>query len=173
MDCLVRIFHSGLVNEHGEFENMLEDVQVFDMPPSFKDLVDMVSKHNWGQGAISFRVRFDCGKDRPHYVLMKLELETHWRQYKDIVDRANVVCLEVVVEITRTTTLEEPVGRVEEIPEILFRIENMIQESTFVEDVPNPTCASDYDMAVASNHLGPDTFEAQDDTGAADDDDIF
>ena len=113
MDRLVRIFHGGSVNEHGEFENMLEDVQVFDRPPSFKDLVDMVSKHNWGQGAISFRVRFDCGKDRPHYVLMKLELETHWRQYKDIVDRANVVCLEVVVEITRTTTLEEPVGRVE------------------------------------------------------------
>jgi len=103
---------------------------------------------------------------------MKLESETHWRQYKDIVDRANVVCLEVVVEITRTTTLEEPVGRVEEIPEIPFRIENMTQESTFVEDVPNPTCASDYDMAVASDHLGTDTFEAQEDADAADDDDI-
>ena len=172
MDHLVRIFHGGSVNEHGEFENMLEDVQVFDRPPSFKDLVDVVSKHSWGQGAISFRGRFDCGKAWPHYVLMKLELETHWRQYKDIVDRANVVCLEVVVEITRTTTLEEPVGRVEEIPEIPFRIENMTQESTFVEDVPNPTCASDYNMTVASDHLGPDTFEAQEDTDAADDDDI-
>ena len=47
------------------------------------------------------------------------------RKYKDIVARANVVCLEVVVEMTRRTRLEEPVGRVEEIPEIPFRIENM------------------------------------------------
>ena len=38
------------------------------------------------------RVRFDCGKTRSHYVLMKLESEMQWRQYKDIVDRANVVC---------------------------------------------------------------------------------
>ena len=92
----------------------------------------------------------------------------HWRKYKDILVRANVVCLEVVVEITRRTRLEEPVGRVDEIP---FHIENMTQESTFVEDVPNPTCASDYNMTVASDHLGPDTFEAQEDTDAADDDD--
>ena len=49
MDRLVRIFHGGSVNEHGEFENMLEDVQVFDRPPSFKDLVDVVSKHSWGK----------------------------------------------------------------------------------------------------------------------------
>ena len=61
----------------------------------------------------------------------------HWRKYKDIVARANVVCLEVVVEITRRTRLEEPVGRVDEIP---FPILNMTQEPTFVEDVPNPTC---------------------------------
>ena len=46
----------------------------------------------------------------------------HWRKYKDIVARANVVCLEVVVEITRRTRLQEPVGRVDEIP---FSIENM------------------------------------------------
>ena len=80
-----------------------------------------------------------------------------------------MVCLEVVVEITRRTRLEEPVGRVDEIP---FRIDNMTQESTFVEDIPNPTRASDYDMTVASDHLGPDTFEAKEDTDAADDDDI-
>jgi len=101
---------------------------------------------------------------------MTLEPKMHWKKYKDIVARANVVCLEVVVEITRRTRLEELVGRIDEIP---FLIDNMTQESTFVEDVPNPTCASDYDMAVASDHLGPDTFEAQDDTGATDDDDIF
>ena len=41
---------------------------------------------------------------------MTLESEMHWRKYKDIVAHANVVCLEVVVEITRRTRLEEPVG---------------------------------------------------------------
>ena len=100
---------------------------------------------------------------------MTLESEMHWRKYKDIVARANVVCLEVVVEITRRTRSQGQVGRVDE---ILFRIENMTQESTFIEDVTNPTCASNYDMTVASDHLGPDSFEAQDDMDAADDDDI-
>ena len=70
---------------------------------------------------------------------MTLESEMHWRKYKDIVARANVVCLEVVVEITRRTRLEEPVGIVDEVP---FRIENITQESTVVEDVPNLTCAN-------------------------------
>ena len=70
---------------------------------------------------------------------MTLESEMHWRKYKDIVARANVVCLEVVVEITCRTRLEEPVGIVDEVP---FRIENITQESTDVEDVPNLTCAN-------------------------------
>ena len=170
MDELVRVFHGGMVKENGEFENMVEDIELFDSPPLLKDLVDrVVSKHSCGIDEISLRGRFDCGKARAHYVLMTLESEMHWRKYKDIVARANVICLEVVVELTRRTRLEEPVGRVDEIP---FPIENMTQESTFVEDVPNPTCASDYDMAVVSDHLGPDSFEAQDDTDAADDDDI-
>ena len=170
MDELVRVFHGGMVKENGEFENMVEDIELFDSPPLLKDLVDrVVSKHSCGIDEISLRGRFDCGKARAHYVLMTLESEMHWRKYKDIVARANVICLEVVVEITRRIRLEEPVGRVDEIP---FPIENMTQESTFVEDVPNPTCASDYDMAVASDHLGLDSFEAQDDMDAADDDDI-
>jgi len=170
MDELVRVFHGGMVKENGEFENMVEDIELFDSPPLLKDLVDrVVSKHSCGIDEISLRGRFDCGKARAHYVLMTLESEMHWRKYKDIVARANVICLEVVVELTRRTRLEEPVGRVDEIP---FPIENMTQESTFVEDVPNPTCASDYDMTVASDHFGPDSFEAQDDMDAADDDDI-
>ena len=97
----------------------------------------------------------------------------HWRKYKDIVARANVSCWEVVVEITRRTRSQEQVGRVDEIP---FRIENMTQESTSVEDVPNLTCAasfvSDYDMAVASDHFEPDNFEAHDDRNGVDDDKI-
>ena len=111
MDELVRVFHGGMVKENGEFENMVEDIELFDSPPLLKDLVDrVVSKHSCGIDEISLRGRFDCGKGRAHYVLMTLESEMHWRKYKDIVARANVVCLEVVVEITRRTRLEEPVG---------------------------------------------------------------
>lgn len=46
MDRLVRFFHGGSVKENGEFDNMMEDVELFDNPLSFKDLVDrVVSKH--------------------------------------------------------------------------------------------------------------------------------
>ena len=123
MDELVRFFHGGMVKENGEFENMIEDVELFDSSPSFKDLVDrVVSKHSCGH--ITLRGRFDYGKARAHYVMLTLESEMHWRKYKDIVARANVVYWEVVVEITRTSRSQEPVGIVDEVP---FRIENITQ----------------------------------------------
>jgi len=91
-----------MVKENGEFENMIEDVELFDSSPSFKDLVDrVVSKHSCGIDEITLRGRFDCGKDRAHYVMLTLESEMHWRKYKDIVACANVVCWEAVVEIIR------------------------------------------------------------------------
>ena len=40
MDELVQVFHGGMVKENGEFENMIEDVVLFDSPPLLKDLVD-------------------------------------------------------------------------------------------------------------------------------------
>ena len=174
MDELVRFIHGGMVKENGEFENMIEDVELFDSSPSFKDLVDrVVSKHSCGIDEITLRGRFDCGMDRAHYVMLTLESEMHWRKYKDIVARANVVCWEVVVEITRTSRSQEPVGIVDEVP---FRIENITQESTVVEDVPNLTCASefvaDYDMAVACDHFDSGTFEEEDERGAGEDDDV-
>ena len=49
MDELVRFFHGGMVKENGEFENMIEDVELFDSSPSFNDLVDrVVLKHSCG-----------------------------------------------------------------------------------------------------------------------------
>ena len=97
----------------------------------------------------------------------------HWRKYKDIVARANVVYWEVVVEITRTSRSQEPVGIVDEVP---FRIENITQESTIVEDVPNLTCPSEFvadsDMAVACDHFDSGTFEEEDERGAGEDDDV-
>ena len=33
MDELVLVFHGGMVKENGEFENMVEDIELFDSPP--------------------------------------------------------------------------------------------------------------------------------------------
>ena len=42
MDELIQFFHGGMFKKNGEFENMIEDVKLFDSSPSFKDLVDRV-----------------------------------------------------------------------------------------------------------------------------------
>ena len=45
-----------MVKENGEFENMVEDIELFDSPPLLKDLVDrVVSKHSRGIDEISLR----------------------------------------------------------------------------------------------------------------------
>ena len=49
MDELVLVFHGGMVKENGEFENLVEDIELFDSPPLLKDLVDrVVSKYSCG-----------------------------------------------------------------------------------------------------------------------------
>ena len=64
MDRLVRLFHGGSVKENGEFENIMEDVELIDSPPSFKELVDhVVSKRGCGLGEICMQGRCDCGVD--------------------------------------------------------------------------------------------------------------
>ena len=35
MDRLVRVFHGGIVRANGEFEDMREEVAIFDSPPNF------------------------------------------------------------------------------------------------------------------------------------------
>ena len=60
MDELVRVFHGGMVKKNGEFENMVEDIELFDSPPLLKDSVDrVVSKHSCRIDEISLRGRFD------------------------------------------------------------------------------------------------------------------
>uniref|UniRef100_K3Z028 SWIM-type domain-containing protein n=1 Tax=Setaria italica TaxID=4555 RepID=K3Z028_SETIT len=81
---------------------MNESIEFFDGPPSFSDLVDRVTrKYGCRVDEISLRGRFDCGKARAHYVLMKLASDANWKHYKDVVHEANVACLEVIVEIVR------------------------------------------------------------------------
>ena len=87
MDRLVRVFQGGTIQSNGEFENMNEDLKIFDEPVSFEHLVNCVtSKCGCRVDKVEMRGHFDCGKARPHYVLMKLSLEAHWKQYKEVVE---------------------------------------------------------------------------------------
>lgn len=52
------------------FENMEYEVDIFDMPPSFSDLVLRVKEKL--QGDFTLKERLDSGKGRAHYVGMPL-----------------------------------------------------------------------------------------------------
>uniref|UniRef100_K3YKJ0 Uncharacterized protein n=1 Tax=Setaria italica TaxID=4555 RepID=K3YKJ0_SETIT len=77
MDCLLHMFDGGIVKENGEFENMNVVVELFDAPPTFKDLVDRaMRKYGCRVDDMTLRGRFDCGKARAHYVFMNLASES-------------------------------------------------------------------------------------------------
>ena len=96
MNRLVQLFHGGKVKGNGEFQSMHEQVQFFSTAPTFDALVSHCrDKYGW---PLSFRGRFDCGKERAHYVLMCLSCEDEWKNYVEVVKSSSVMCLEVVVE---------------------------------------------------------------------------
>jgi hypothetical protein len=102
MDCLVRLFHGGIVRDNGEFENMKEHVEMFESPPTYMALVHSawrLLRCGFGAGELRLRGRFDCGKARAHYVLMTISSESEWNRYKDIVKESNVKCFEVVLDL--------------------------------------------------------------------------
>lgn len=63
---LVRLFYGGRLKGYGELENMTGEVELFGMPPSFSDLLCRVREKF--HGGVTMKVRFACGKNRPHYV---------------------------------------------------------------------------------------------------------
>jgi hypothetical protein len=76
MDCCVRVFYGRSVRkEDGRFEDMEEELQWFDGPPSFNDLcVHLSGKFG---GDCTLKGRFDSGKNFSHYVLMPLHDPAH------------------------------------------------------------------------------------------------
>ena len=83
------------MKENGEFDRMEKHVEFFCGPPTFDGLVSKCrDKFGW---PISLRGRFDCGKERAHYVLMSLSCADEWKDYVDVVKSSSVRCLEVVV----------------------------------------------------------------------------
>ncbi|TVU50569.1 hypothetical protein EJB05_01946, partial [Eragrostis curvula] len=98
MDRVVRIFHSGSVNDNGEFVNMKEDVCTFGKSPNFSEVVAR-AKSIVGVGSeLTLRGRFDAGGGgRAHYVLLNLKSDEDWTLYRECLKEAQVRCAEVVV----------------------------------------------------------------------------
>ena len=78
------------------FEDMEEELEWFDEPPSFNDLCVRLNA-NFG-GDFTLKGRFDTGKTRAHYVLMPLRDPAHWSCYNRVLQGSNVPIAEVVVE---------------------------------------------------------------------------
>ncbi|RCV30672.1 hypothetical protein SETIT_6G113900v2 [Setaria italica] len=151
MDRLVQFFDGGIVKQNGELENMNESIEFFEGPPSFTDLVDRVMrKYGCRVDEMSLRGRFDCGKARAHYVLMKLASDANWKHYKDdVVHEANVAYLEVIVEIVRMPG-----------PNVVLRVE--------VAVVNRNECG--FDLAIANDDFPNNIFER--DEATIDDDNV-
>ena len=78
------------------FEDMEEELEWFDEPPSFDDFcVRLNAKFS---GDFKVKGRFDSGKTRAHYVLMLLRDPAHWSCYNRLLQGSNVPMAEVVVE---------------------------------------------------------------------------
>jgi hypothetical protein len=97
MDCCVRVYFGEIVRkEDGEFEDMKEELEWFDEPPSFNDLcVRLNAKFG---GDFTIKGRFDSGKTRAKYVLMPLRDPAHWSRYTRVLAGSNSPIIEVVVE---------------------------------------------------------------------------
>jgi len=78
------------------FEDMKEELEWFDEPPSFNDLcVHLNAKFG---SDFTLKGRFDTGKTRAHYILMPLCDPAHWSRYTRVLQGSNVPMAEVVVE---------------------------------------------------------------------------
>jgi hypothetical protein len=78
------------------FEDMEEELEWFDEPPSFNELyVRLNAKFG---GDFTLNETFDSGKTRAHYVLMPLHDRAHWSRYNRVIQGSNVPMAEVVME---------------------------------------------------------------------------
>ena len=78
------------------FEDMEEELEWFDEPPSFSDLRGRLNRKFGGD--YTLKGRFDSGKTRAHYVMMPLWDHAHWSRYNRVIQGSNVALAEVVVE---------------------------------------------------------------------------
>ncbi|CAN6216293.1 unnamed protein product [Urochloa humidicola] len=178
MDRLVRFFHGGIVKENGEFEKMDEQVELFSSCPSYKDVVHRVmTKHDCELDEVMLKGRFDYGKARAHYVFMDLSSESEWKQYKEVVAGANVVCYEVVVELRLRARRSVENADGDESAHV--RAENLSREcnsSQVLDEAPTvnnhnqqPDDSNLFDSFRLVDDFDPEVFEQEEEV---DDDDI-
>jgi hypothetical protein len=76
-------------------KNMQYEVEIFEMPPSFNDLVCRVKKFD---GDLALKERFYSRKGWTQCVLILLCNEANWSHYKMVVQGPNMILLVVMVE---------------------------------------------------------------------------
>ncbi|CAO2188360.1 unnamed protein product [Urochloa humidicola] len=136
-----------------------------------------MTKHDCELDEVTLRGRFDCGKARPHYVLMDLSSESEWKQYKEVVAGANVVCYEVVVELRLRA--RRSVENADGDKSGHVRAENLSREcnpSQVLDETPTgnnhnqqPDDSSLFDSFRLVDDFDPEVFEQEEEV---DDDDI-
>jgi hypothetical protein len=65
------------------FEDMEEELEWFDEPPSFNDLCVRLNA-NFGSD-FTLKEWFDSGKAWAHYILMPLDDHAHWSRYNKVI----------------------------------------------------------------------------------------
>jgi hypothetical protein len=78
------------------FEDIDDEVEWFDEPPSFNDLCGCLDG-NFG-GDFTLKGRFDSGETRAHYVVVPLRNPTDWSRYNGVLQKSNMTIPKVVVE---------------------------------------------------------------------------
>ena len=78
-----------VLGEDGIFEDMEEELEWFEEPPSFNDLCVRLNI-KFGSD-FTLNGRFDTGKTRAHYVLMPLRDPAHWSRYTRVLQGSNVL----------------------------------------------------------------------------------
>ncbi|KAF8666277.1 hypothetical protein HU200_053700 [Digitaria exilis] len=79
---------------------------MFEVSQSLQEIVEG-ARRNFRCGVddeMSLRGHVDCGRGRAHYALVDLATELQWDQYRRLVKKTSVACLEVVVDISGSAT---------------------------------------------------------------------
>ncbi|CAO1945383.1 unnamed protein product [Urochloa humidicola] len=136
-----------------------------------------MTKHDCELDEVTLRGRFDCGKARAHYVFMDLSSESEWKQYKEVVASANVVCYKVVVELRLRA--HRSVKNADGDESAHIRAENLSREcnpSQVLDEAPTvnnhnqqPDDSSLFDSFRLVVDFDPEVFEQEEEV---DDDDI-
>ena len=89
-------YRESVRREDGMFEDMEEELEWFDEPPSFSNLCGHLNGKFGGDDIL--KGRFDSGKTKAHYVLIPLRDYAHLSRYNRVIQGSNVAMAEVVVE---------------------------------------------------------------------------